>query len=356
MDYTSQGLVSVFPLNTSAFGVRADWFQTFATRFEHPAFLLLILFLVLSIGIAILKRFEDTDWDKKFWNLPVLISAVLFWPALVLSAKELVDVFNTFLIKNVFGINWTGFGFPTLQSPVDIVTLPIEGLTRLLPNLAYWIIYAFFLIYFFFYTVLGPLLLAKGMLTDEIDGILELSKEVLVLLLWQTTTVILVGFLMPDIVSGKPLPSRPESNFYFLSLILGIMIFFVPPLTRKFTTHVESAFIPLGLKWGGAMVGLSLAGRTAGAAIAGAGASETIFQNIRRFTEHAKRADDFRSRYEHRQRTQDLTERRDDLENHLHTELERGKRAEKDAENRENLNESLFEMSERAKKEMDGDR
>lgn len=355
MNFASQGLVSVFPLNTAAFGVRADWFQTFATRFEHPAFLLLILCLVLSIGIAVLKRFEDMDWDKKFWNIPVLISIVLFWPAFILGAKELIDVFDTYLIRDVFGINWVGFGYPNLESVGDVVTLPIEGLTRLLPNLAYWIIYSFFIVYFFFYTVLGPLLLAKGMLTDEIDGFMELCKEVIVLLLWQTTTVILVGFLMPDIVSGRPLPARPESNFYFLSLILGVMIFFVPPLTRKFTSHVESAFIPLGLKWGGAMLGITALGRTAGAAMAGMGASESVLHGMRSVAERAMRADDFRSRYDHRRRTQEITERRDELEENLRTDFERERMAEKRAENQKFLNENLVDLSEKAKKEMDGE-
>jgi hypothetical protein len=353
MNLGDSGLIAVFPLSTTAFGIRADWFQAFSARFERPAFLLMIMFLVVWVGIMILKRFEEADFDKKFWNIPVFLTIVLFWPAFVLGTKELVDAFNTYLIRDVFAIKWVGFGFPSVESVGDAVMLPVEALTRLLPNIAYWLIYAFFMVYFFVYTVLGPLVLARGVLADEMETFLELAKEVLLILLWQTTLVVLVAFLMPDIVSGKPLPAKPETNFYFLSLILGIMIFFVPPLTRKLTTHIESSFVPLGFKRGGAVLGIMMAGRAAGAALGGLGASEGAVRRMARIGESVVRADEFRSRYQHRKGIQDLAEERDELERRLHQDYERSRDSDEQAEERLERQRNLIELTKRAQAEME---
>lgn len=353
MNLGNSGLIAVFPLSTTAFGIRADWFQAFSSRFERPAFLLMIMFLVVWVGVMILKRFEEADFDKKFWNIPVFLTIVLFWPAFVFGTKELVDAFNTYLIRDVFAIKWVGFGFPSVDSVGDAVLLPVEALTRLLPNIAYWLIYAFFMVYFFVYTVLGPLVLTRGVLADEIDTFLELAKEVLLILLWQTTLVVLVAFLMPDIVSGKPLPAKPETNFYFLSLILGIMIFFVPPLTRKLTTHIESSFIPLGFKRGGAVLGIMMAGRAAGAALGGLGASDSAIRRLARIGETVVRADEFRSRYQHRKGIQDLAEERDNLEKRLRQDYQRSQDDDEQAAERLRRQQNLIELTKRAQAEME---
>ncbi len=317
MDLGSSHLVDVFPISTSAFGLRSDWFQVFTPKFVRPAYLLMALLLVISIGVMTLKRFEEADFEKKVWNLPVLLTVVLFWPSLMLGMKDLVDSFNTFLVVNIFAIPWQGFGFPELKSLTNIVGWPAEGLARLLPNLGYWIIYAFYTIFFFFYAVLGPLILAKGVLFDEMEAFLGLVKEFLILLLWQTTLVILVAFIMPDIVSGKSFPAHPEANFYFLSFILGVMIFFVPSLTRKFAVHLESAFMPLGFRWGGAMLGLAAAGKVGAGALAGLGASARSVDQIKWWKDRALKVEDFRTRYDFRTQIHDLKEQRNQLEQKL---------------------------------------
>lgn len=254
-------LVDVFPISTSAFGLRSDWFETFAPKLVQPAYLLMALLLVISIGIMVLRRFQDADLEKKVWNIPVIVTVVGFWPLLVLGLKDLIDNLDTFLARDVFQIPWQGFGFPDVGSVTNIVGWSAEGLARLLPNFSYWIIYAFFMVFFFFFAVLGPFVLAKGILFDEIEAFLELLKEVTILFLWQTTVVILVALIMPDIVSGNPFPHNPQSNFYFLSLILGVMILFVPSMTRKFGNHLGSSFFPAGFRWGGALLGLSAIGQ-----------------------------------------------------------------------------------------------
>jgi hypothetical protein len=158
---------------------------------------------------------------------------------------------------------------------------------------------------------------------------------------------------MPDIVSGKPLPAKPETNFYFLSLILGVMIFFVPPLTRKLTTHIESSFVPLGFKRGGAVLGLMVAGRAAGAAMSGLGASDTAVRRMARIGEIVVRADEFRSRYHHRKDIQNLAEERDQLEKHLHQDYERSSQADEEAAQRLQRQRDLIALTKKAQSEIE---
>ncbi len=257
----AQRTVDVFPINTSAFAFQAGWFEHYSPKLIYPAYMLMVLLLVISVGIMVLRRFEGAELEKKLWNIPIIVTVVAFWPFLVLGLKDLVDMFNTFLVREVFQIPWVGFGFPEMGSVRSFMGWSAEAVARLLPNLAYWVVYAFYLIFFFFFAALGPFVLAKGILFDEVDAFLEIVKEMTGLLLWQTTLVILVAFIMPEIVSGRPLPPNPQANFYFLSLVLGIMIFFVPSITRKFGNHLGSSFLPPGTTWIGTMLGISALGR-----------------------------------------------------------------------------------------------
>ena len=368
MSSSDSQLVVVFPITTSAFGVRPDWFEFFSPKLQGTSYLLIVLLLIISVGIMALKRFENVDFVKKAWNVPVLLTTIVFWPSVVIGLKELVDTFNTFLVINVFGITWQGFGFPEVASSANLVALPSAGVARLLPNLAYWLIYAFYLIFFFFYAVLGPLVLAKGVLFDEIQTFLELVKEFVILLLWQTTLVILVAFIMPSIVSGKPFPAHPETNLYFLSVILGVMILFVPPLTRKFGLHIESAFVPLGFRWGGALLGFQAIGGLGGAAFARAGVSSETFEKLKPFGASLLHAEEFKARYDHRSEIRDLKEETRHLERESH-EAHGDDSAEHEAHGDTQSHHSdstehdhgppetdqLFGLSKKAKEEMDHD-
>jgi hypothetical protein len=313
MEPGSVSLVVVFPISTSAFGLRSDWFEMLTPKLVRPSFLLVTLLLVIWIGMLALQRFEHADFEKKVWNVPVLLTTIIFWPSLVLGLKELVDTFNTFLVVNVFAIPWQGFGFPELGSISDIALWPSAGLARLLPNLAYWIIYAFYIVFFFFYAVIGPLVLAKGVLLDEIENFFEIVKELVLLLLWQTTLLILVALVMPSIVSGEPFPPRPDSNIYFMSIVLGVLIFFIPALTRKFGAHLESAFVPLGFRWGGGMVGLAAAARLGVPLLAHAGVSTEALERMRPYRDQILRGEEFKRRYENRATMRDQSEDRRDL-------------------------------------------
>ena len=250
-------IVEVFPISKGAFGLPADWFDVYAPKLIQPSFLLMVLLLMISIGILALKRFEHALLEKRLWNIPIIIVIVSFWPHIILSTKNLVDIFNTFLIRDIFQIEWSGFGFPE----VDLGSSILEFLIRGLPNLAYWIIYAFYMIYFFFFAVLGPFVLAKGILSDEIENFLDVIKEIAVLFLWQTTLAILVAIIAPDIVSGKASSSYIKASVYFMSLVLSVMIFFVPRITQKFAGHLSASMFPPTVRALGAIFGISLSSR-----------------------------------------------------------------------------------------------
>lgn len=348
----NHGNVVVFPISGSAFGLHADWFHAYSTSLIQPAILLVTMLLIISVAVLALKRFEHADFDKKVWSIPVLMTLILFWPALVISLKDLSDTFNTFLVVDVFKIPWVGFGFPDIAAGTNIMSWPSEGLARLLPNIAYWVIYAFFLVFFFFDAVLGPLVLAKGVLFDEIATFLELVVDYINLLLWQTTLVILVALIMPDIVSGKPFPPRPQDNYYLLSLILGVLIFFVPTLTRKFGSQVGSAFVPLGFRWSGAMLGITAFSRLGALGLSGAGLAVQGGEPFRFAAQKVLKAEEFRTRYSRRKENRDLEQEVRSLEEKLHEDYEN------EMEAREMMSEpntSLIELSKKAKREMKED-
>lgn len=354
MDPTSPRFVVVFPITTSAFGLRSDWFTTFAPKLIAPAIALIVLLLVVWVGIQALKHFEDADFSKKLWNVPALLIAVVFWPMIVVALKDIVDTFNTYLAYDILGIRWVGFGFPTGDSIPDLLAFPAQGLARLLPNLGYWILYAFYLVFFFFYAVLGPFVLAKGILTDEMENFFELVREILLILLWQTGVVILVAFIMPEIVSGQPLPPQPETNFYFLSFILGVMLFFVPTLTRKFAVHVGQAFVPLGFRWSGALLGIGMAGRLGGAALGAAGMPLQVVHRLEPWRERVSKAEEFHTRYEHRKEIQELKAEQAEIEEQLRKDFHDEHEARHWAEEaHEEEHDHFFELSKKAKEATD---
>jgi hypothetical protein len=309
---TGGHLVNVFPIESGAFGFSSTWFEEYVPKLMHPAYLLMTLLLIISIGIMLLKRFEGHSLEKKLWNLPVIITILAMWPVLVLGLKRLIDSFNTFLVNDIFRIPWDGFGFPHMTSMGNIFGWTGKAIAALLPNIAYWLVYTFYLIFFFFFAVLGPFVLAKGILFDEIDAFLDLVKEITILFLWQTTLVIMVGFILPDIVSGKPFTTLVSPNTYFLSFILGIMILFVPSVTRKFGNHLGSSFLPPGLAGGAILAGVAtvLKGFTA------AGIAVDVDKWKRR-SHHVLTGIEFKKRYKHQQEVLQLKSKSSDLEDKL---------------------------------------
>ncbi len=110
-----------------------------------------VALVVVSIGIMALRRFDEAKFREEIWGLPVIVLAILVWPSLVLSLKALVDTFDGFLLNRIFHIPWRGFGYPEVSSAQSFGGWSAEGLARLLPNLSYWIIYTFYLVFMFFF-------------------------------------------------------------------------------------------------------------------------------------------------------------------------------------------------------------
>lgn len=353
-------IVNVFPIAGGAFGFSPHWFEDYLPKMMHPAYLVMILLLVISIGIMALKRFENQSLDKKLWNLPVVLTVLSMWPILVLGLKKLIDSFNTFLVYDVFKMTWNGFGFPELTSMGNIFGWTGKAIATLLPITAYWLVYSFYLIFFFFYAVLGPFVLAKGILYDEVEAFFDLMKELVLLFLWQTTLIILVGFILPEIVSGNPLTISVSPKVYFLSLILGIMILFVPSVTRKFGSHLASTFLPPGLGEASALLGVSTVLK--GLSMAKLPIS---VEKGRGLAHYAVTGLEFNKKFKH-ERERLSAEKSDEhlkkrLKAHYHKDLEEKKRAKEVAQDlkshkiRSSKDDSYIHLSSRAKSEFDGD-
>ncbi|MCB0390901.1 MAG: hypothetical protein KDD58_06415 [Bdellovibrionales bacterium] len=338
-------VINVFPINKMVFGFKENWFEHFSAKLIQPSYLLMALMLVIFIGILALKRFDNADLEKKLWNIPAIIIIVSFWPLLVLAIKELVDMFNTFLVVDIFQIKWEGFGFPPMGSLSNVFGWSVEGIARLLPNLSYWIIYSFYLLFLFFYGVFGPFVLAKGILTDEIVNFLDLLKEIVNLFLWQTTVIILVALIMPSIVSGQSLPTRHDKSIYFMSLVLGILLLFVPSITRKFTLTLGGSYFPPGFRYFATLLGLNLVGKTYSATFSGSSFSDQKFST---YTHRMLAGMEIRKRFLHQQYTLGLEHEVKDLEEEL---VETRMREYNYARNQ---GEKLIEYSKKARGEING--
>ena len=307
--------VDVFPIQSGTFGLSPDWLTTYAAKFAGPTHLIMGLLLIISVGLMALRRFEDVNFERKLWGVPILLLAVFAWPSIVLSIKSVVDTFNEFLCVSVFHLKWEGFGF---AKPAGFsIGWSVTALAKLLPNLAYWIIYSFYTIFVFFYGALGTFIVAKGILRDEIEGLLELVGEITILFLWQTTLVILVAFVMPEIVSAEP-PDHARAIYYFRALILGIMIFFVPSLTNKLVRSVSQSFVPMGFRWGGAFLGLTLFSRASGGLMNMAGLSAGHGVIPHGVVHGAVEAEEFAARYRHREHARHLEHEVEHLSHSAH--------------------------------------
>lgn len=303
---TSSNIIDVFPISASAFGMPTGWFENFAVKMIRPSYLVMILFLVLSVGIMVLKRFENSNLERKLWNIPVIIVLIGVWPSLVHGIKDLIDIFNTFLIRDIFHVQWNSFGFPSLGTVNNILGWSADSLARLLPNLAFWIIYAFYFLFFFFFAVLGPFVLAKGVLFDEIEVLLELIAEITLLFLWQTTVVILVCVVLPEIVSGDSITSYSGGNVYFRSFILGIIMFFVPSITRKFGNHLGTSMFTPGLTRSLGFLTLGSAWGLGAKSIALASGTKAFGDGVQKMTHKVLNVEDIAHRYMSSRKIADL--------------------------------------------------
>lgn len=188
-------MIEVFPLVGLAREIDAT--------LNRAAIYLLVLLFLFSIGFFALKRFEGFEPEGRVNQLLVLGVFIGLWPQVMLGIKELVDAFNTFLIRDVFDLEWSGFEaigsliWEKVQFDTRIGDILFGSLAKLLAyalDLARLFLYYLFVLWFFFYKLMGPFILARGVLSDNLSVLRELLSEVSILFLWQTTFIFLLGF------------------------------------------------------------------------------------------------------------------------------------------------------------------
>lgn len=188
-------MIEVFPL----IGMARELDQ----NINRAAIYLLVLLFFISIGLFALKRFEGFDAEGRINQFIVLGVFIGLWPQVMHGMKELVDAFNTFLIREVFALDWTGFEaignliWEKVKFETRITDILFSSLAKILAyglDLARLFLYYLFVLWFFFYKLMGPFILARGVLSDNLSVLKELLTEVCILLLWQTTFVFLLGF------------------------------------------------------------------------------------------------------------------------------------------------------------------
>jgi len=170
---------------------------------NEAAFYLLILLLLVSLGMFALQRLDGFHPESKINQVIVFTIFISLWPQVMMGMKEIVDVFNTFLIRQVFQIPWRGF--ESIGAVVwervefkewigDAVFNTLGKLLAYVLDVARLLLYYLFVLWFFFYKLMGPLILARGVLSHDLSVLKDLLSEVSVLFLWQTTFVFLLGF------------------------------------------------------------------------------------------------------------------------------------------------------------------
>jgi len=187
--------MEVFPLSNT--------FGSLDSNLNQVAIYVLVLMFLISIGFYALNRFEGFNPESRVNQFIIFGVFIGLWPQVMTGMKELVDSFNGFLLKDVFHIQWQGF--ETIGSVIwervrienGYVDLFFNGLSKCLAyalDVARLLLYYLFAFWFFFYKTLGPFVIARGILADDFSVLKDLLGEVSILLLWQTTFVLLLGF------------------------------------------------------------------------------------------------------------------------------------------------------------------
>jgi len=242
-------MIEVFPV--------VENFTSWPIPFMPIAIALLTAFFLIYMLVAALKMFEGVPIEKKVVHFIVIGILITLWPTLVIHIKLLVDSFNTFLIQRVFNMDWDqGIGISRTSQLAqavdwgwDIHHWPLKVLNAVLAALliaANTLIYWLFLLMFFLYVALGPLIIARSIFGEELEGVVDLLREVTTLFLWQSTFVILVGFLDTGYAATSQFVEVGDSILMQAGrgIALIVLILFVPLITRKIVGEVSSSIAP----------------------------------------------------------------------------------------------------------------
>lgn len=188
-------MIEVFPLIGVASSIDG--------ALNQVALYLLILMFFISIGFYAFNRFEGFVPEARLNQLVILGVFIGLWPQVMTGIKEIVDSFNSYLLRDVFNISWTGFEaigslvWEKVKFDYQFTDWLFNGIAKILAyalDVARLLLYYLFVFWFFFYKTLGPIVLARGILADDFSVLKDLLSEVSILFLWQTTFVLLLGF------------------------------------------------------------------------------------------------------------------------------------------------------------------
>jgi len=188
-------VIEVFSLK----GKLAEFNEVFNTL---PFYILMFLFMI-HLGLGALRRFEGFSMEAELYHLGALFVLITLWPNIMDGIKYVVDVFNTILIRDVFHIPWNGYEavVSSIWSEVareasqggGILETTIVRLCAVAIAVVQAILYMAFVIFFLFYKVLGPFILARGVFSEDFSVFKGLLRSVTLLFLWQTTFIFLLG-------------------------------------------------------------------------------------------------------------------------------------------------------------------
>ena len=188
-------MIEVFPIIGNA--------ELLDKSLNDAALIILVLLFLIGLGFFALNRFEGFNPESQVNQFLVLAVFIGLWPQVMTGIKELVDGFNTYLIESVFNLNWTGFEaigsivWEKVKFDGLIEDYLFGGLAKILAyalDVARLLLYYLFVLFYFFFKILGPFILSRGVLAQDFNTLKELLSEVSILFLWQTTFVFLLGF------------------------------------------------------------------------------------------------------------------------------------------------------------------
>lgn len=275
-----------------------------ASQLQNVSMQLLILFFIISIGIFALRAFEGLDIQERVWTFVLCGMFIVIWPLMVLGLKEIIDGFNGYLVhflglenlsQNAINRSWfdemairfsapafsqanpndpQNQGFMTMVQKLTSGDLSewmritgaswwlgfINSLLSIAAAASRTVVQALYNIYFFLYVLLGPIVIARTVFSENLEAFLELVKEFVVVLLWPTMYVILAGFFVKTWASSSSVFLSSLSQVHIqlgLALAFIILTFLVPPLTKKFATALGTSIVTPFLRFGGIAMGLT---------------------------------------------------------------------------------------------------
>jgi len=195
------GFSGVTPFEVFA---RDDLMGVFDERLTQAGLSVLVICFLIAVGFAATQNFENFSIDSKFHNLITIALFIGLWPSIVDGIGVLVQYLNGLLLS-VFELEEVRHFSDASSYLVGICLsdrLPSGWITTVLVKIVafLFLIGKFFLEWVYWllligFKLLGPLILGRAILSQELSVVKNLISEVTILHLWQTTFVLLIGFV-----------------------------------------------------------------------------------------------------------------------------------------------------------------